>query len=83
MPKRSELELVFADRQGKIYNFPGLIAAGMKAGRFFELDPKYLLKLPATSELFMLPSRQPVGLHYESGKSVVLDRDPYAKTETP
>ena len=83
MPKKAALELVFSDSRGKIFNFPGLNAAGMKAGRFFSLDPKHLLKLPSSSELFLLPSRPPVGLHPESGESVVLDRDPYAKSETP
>ncbi len=77
-----KLELVFADQRGKIYNFPGLRAAGMKAGNYFELDPKYLLKLPAASDLFVLPSREPVGLN-QNGIPVVLDQEPYSKSKTP
>lgn len=83
MPAKPEPQLVFADRAGKIYNFPGLAAAGMKAGRFFRLDQKYFLKLPASSELFMLPARRPVGFDLQSGATVRLDNDPYAKSNKP
>lgn len=55
----------------------------MKAGSFFELDPKNLLKLPSSSELFTLPARQPVGLDKASGAVVTLDRDPYSKSPEP
>lgn len=78
-----KLELVFADKRGKVFTFPGLRSAGMKARRYFELDPKALLKLPAASELFILPARAPVGLDPESGEAVVLDSDPYARSKTP
>lgn len=55
----------------------------MKAGSFFELDPKSLLKLPSSSELFTLPARLPVGLDRTSGTVVTLDRDPYSKSQEP
>lgn len=83
MSNRFKPQLVFADRRGKIYNFPGLLAAGMKAGRFFELHPKNLIKLPASSEFFVLPAREPIGLHPENQAVVRFDSDPYAKSKSP
>ncbi len=77
-----KLELVFSDEKGKIYNFPGLRPAGMKAGRFFELDVKSMLKLPGSSELFLLPGRCPVGWN-DSDKSVSLACDPYNSSQSP
>ena len=83
MARRSGLELVFADKRGKIFNFPGLDPAGMKAGSFFRLDPKTLLKLPSSSEFFMLSARRPVGLDKESGATTTLESDPYTKSSEP
>ncbi len=81
--KKSALELVFANAKGKVFNFPGLSASGMKGGHFFELNPKQLVKLPSHAELFMLPDRLPVGLDPKTGQSVVLDKDPYSKNAEP
>lgn len=63
-----------------MFNFPGLRAAGMKAGGFFSLEDAPLVRLPDSSELFMLPERAPVGFDPETGKTVILTTDPYAKT---
>ncbi len=76
-------ELVFADKAGKVFNFPGLRPAGMKAGRFFELDAAPLVRLPDSSELFMLPERLPVGFDPDTGKQVTLDCDPYSERAEP
>ena len=79
MKRRDFPQLLFSDEKGKIYPFEGLEAAGMKAGRFFRLDPKEFLKLPDFSELFMLPGRVPVGLDPETGLAQALPFDPYSK----
>ena len=56
----------------------------MKAGAFFELDPKGLLKLPDASELFLLPARWPVGLdRTDPGAPLTLESDPYSKLQEP
>ena len=55
--------LLFSDAKGRVFDFPGLEAAGMKAGEFYRLDPAWLVPLPAASELFMLPDRAPVGFN--------------------
>ncbi len=72
-------QLLFAAPDGKIYPFPGLEACGMKAGRYFSLDPSSFVKLPSSSELFLLPDRFPVGLDPDSGEPVVLEADPYSE----
>ena len=79
MKKKDFPQLLFADEKGKVYPFPGLEAAGMKAGQFFHLDPKEFLKLPDFSELFMLPERVPVGFDPETGAVTPLLSDPYSK----
>jgi len=78
-----QFELVFADKAGKVYNFPGLEPAGMKAGRFFRLDDAPLVRLPDSSELFLLPDRVPVGFDPETGKQITLDSDPYSESPEP
>lgn len=76
-------ELVFADKAGKVFNFPGLRPAGMKAGMFFELDDAPLVRLPDSSELFMLPDRLPVGFDPATGEQVTLEGDPYTEQGEP
>jgi len=72
-------ELLVADKKGRIYNVPGVQAAAMKAGRFFSLPPKDLLKLPPASELFMLPQRPAVGYVAREKRFVAFSRNPAAK----
>lgn len=83
LPKPSEFELVFADVKGKAYNFSGLRAAGMKAGAYFSLEDAPLVRLPDSSELFLLPERLPVGFDPESGETILLESDPYSKKPKP
>ncbi|MFA5143067.1 MAG: radical SAM protein [Candidatus Omnitrophota bacterium] len=64
--------LVVADSAGKIFGYPPLEPAGMKAGAFFVLEPDKLVKLPAGSQLFRLPRRMPVGGDPQTGRFVVL-----------
>ncbi len=78
-----QFELVFADKVGKVYNFPGLRPAGMKAGLFFGLEDAPLVQLPDSSELFLLPDRSPVGFDPETGELVTLGSDPYSESEEP
>lgn len=72
-------QLLFANRDGKIYNSPHLEAAGMKGGHFFRLRPDELIKLPAGSELFMLPERLPVGYDPQADDFTPLKENPLSK----
>jgi pyruvate-formate lyase-activating enzyme len=55
----------------------------MKAGMFFELESAPLLRLPDSTELFMLPDRLPTGFDSDTGKQVTLETDPYSKLAEP
>lgn len=58
---KDKIKLLVSDRKGRISEIPRLGATGMKAGNFFGLTVPDLIKLPKTSELFMLPDRSPIG----------------------
>lgn len=75
--------LVFADEKGRVYDHPGLEAAGMRGGRFSRLDVRNLVKLPSSSELFLLPDRSPVGFDRETGEFLEIGADPYSKEGRP
>ena len=64
---QSKIQLLVADKGGKIFEVPDLTATGMKAGQPFALSAVDLIKLPPTSELFALPDRLPVGYDAASG----------------
>jgi len=51
----------------------------MKGAEFFRLSPGSLIKLPADSELFMLPGRVPVGFDPEKRSFVQLKNNPLIK----
>ncbi|MDP3804487.1 MAG: radical SAM protein [Candidatus Omnitrophota bacterium] len=66
-------KLLVSDKKGNISIHPKLEAAGMKAGHFFRLHGRDLVKLPAGSRLFMLPSRLPVGHNSQANSFVAVD----------
>ena len=71
--KKETPKLLAADKKGNIYDIPDLAAAGMKAGHYFNLTDRDLLKLPDGSELFMLPDRKPIGYNNQTKEFVSLD----------
>ncbi|MBN2097483.1 MAG: radical SAM protein [Candidatus Omnitrophica bacterium] len=75
--KRKYPQLLICDQQGRIYNLPDWQATGMKGGCFFPLGAKELIKLPAGSELFMLPGRLAVGYDRAAQRCVVLEPKGY------
>jgi len=81
--KKDMLQLVVADKCGKIYAIDYLQATGMKAGTFFKLVKKDLIELPFGSELFIMPQRLAIGYDYQSKGFVAIDRNPYSKKEEP
>jgi len=83
-PRKKEiLQLVVADKHGKICAVDYLQATGMKSGTFFKLAKKDLIELPFGSELFIMPQRSSVGYDYQSKGFVAIDRNPYSKKEEP
>jgi len=69
--------LVFADLKGNIADFPQLNMAGMSGGQFVRPALDDLIPLPEGSELFVLPSRMPIGCHQDTGAPVLLEENPY------
>jgi pyruvate-formate lyase-activating enzyme len=70
--------LVYADEQGRLYDWPGLEMAGSCGGRWRSLVPGDWIPLPPGSELFVLPQRLPVGYHRSRKRFEVLRGDPCA-----
>ena len=66
-------QLLYSDKNGKIFEEPGLDAAVMKAGRIGRIDPSELIELPTGSQLFVLPERQAIGYDRAAGVPAVSD----------
>ncbi len=54
-----------ADEAGKIWDLPGLRAAGAAGPRLFPLTREALVRLPYATELMSLPERNPVALRLD------------------
>lgn len=65
--------LLYSDKKGRVFEFPGLEAVAMKAGRIFRIDPSELIELPEGSQLFSLPKRPAIGYDASSGQNVSSD----------
>jgi len=72
--------LLFADSQGKIYDFPHLKMAGRSGRIFHPINPQDLIPLPEGSELFVVPGRLPVGWDDQHDEMVVLNENPSGVT---
>ncbi|MGH7197876.1 MAG: radical SAM protein [Candidatus Omnitrophota bacterium] len=79
----AQIQLVFADKNGRIYPYPGLEGVGMKAGHYSRLDPRHLVPLPEHAEFFLLPDRVAVGYDAQTNEFVELPYNPYSQTEEP
>lgn len=64
-------QLLYSDKNGKIFEEPGLKAAAMKAGRISRIDQSELIELPPGSQLFMLPERLAIGYGGPAGDRMV------------
>jgi pyruvate-formate lyase-activating enzyme len=67
--------LVFADGEGRIYDHPRLLMAGVDGGEPVLVPETDLLPLPQGSDLFTLPGRDPIGIDPSTGKQAVLQGD--------
>ncbi|NOX24896.1 MAG: radical SAM protein, partial [Deltaproteobacteria bacterium] len=68
--------LLFADRQGKIFDFPDLQMAGRSARDICRPELTDLIPLPEGSELFVLPHRYPAGFDPQDGQAAILKENP-------
>lgn len=69
--------LVYADAQGRIIDWPELEMVGRGGGGWQRLQPEDWIPIPEGSELFLLPSRLPVGYSHSHKRFETLSRDPF------
>ncbi len=74
---RNRPALVYADAEGRIFDWPHLEMAGRSGSSFERLRPGDWIELPQGSELFVLPGRAPVGYDRKKRSFKVLSADPY------
>lgn len=72
--------LVYADTDGRIIDWPELEMVGRSGCRWHRLELGQWIPLPEGSELFLLPSRFPVGFSKKQKRFQVLERDPCNST---
>ena len=70
--------LVYADEEGRIFEWPQLEMLGASGSEYRRLDPGDWIPLPPGSELFLLPSRQPVGYNPRKRLIEILADDPHS-----
>ncbi|WP_456324416.1 radical SAM protein [Desulfonauticus submarinus] len=81
--KKIKPHLVFADKQGNIYDHPHLLML-VRRGKEWGLPyPGELIELPPESTFYLLPERQAVGLDPDTGKIEVLEEAPVAAFIAP
>ncbi len=67
------MNLLYADRQGNIYDHPELKTLVRRGDEFALPRPDEIIPLPDESELFLLPQRRAIGLNEETGEIEVLE----------
>jgi pyruvate-formate lyase-activating enzyme len=70
--------LVYADEEGRILDWPHLEMVGRSASQFKRVHREDWIPLPEGSELFLLPSRTPVGFDRQKRRFRDLHEDPHA-----
>ncbi len=73
--------LLFADREGRIYDHPYLLAMGLSGYDVVLPEREDFIPLPPGSALYVLPERYPVGYDPEAGKPEILYENPYRPGE--
>lgn len=74
---KSRPVLIYADAEGRIIDWPELEMVGRGGGGWRRLQPRDWIPMPEGSELFLLPSRLPVGYSPSDKRFQVVARDPF------
>jgi len=69
--------LVYADEKGNIFDFPEMEMVGRTGREWERIQPGDWIPMPAGSELFLLPSRLPIGFHLRKKTFEPLAHDPF------
>ncbi|OAG27667.1 radical SAM protein [Thermodesulfatator autotrophicus] len=75
-PEKSP-RLLFADREGRIYDHPYLLAMGLSGYDVVLPEKEDFIPLPIGSALYVLPGRYPVGYDPYKDEPVVLKENPF------
>jgi len=73
MPATQTPHLVYADSSGQIYDEPGLLMLVRRGDELALPRPDELIPLPESSDLFLLPGRNALGLDPETGSVEVME----------
>ena len=63
---------LYADKNGEIFDKPGIFGAGRIGNEIVKLTPKDLIKLPESADLMFLPKRKAIG-YSKSNELVTID----------
>lgn len=66
------MNLVYADKDGNVFDHPGLLGLGRSGDQIVELMEEELIPLPGGATLVSLPFTRPVGLDPETGQMTAL-----------
>lgn len=71
--KKPQPRMLFADKDGQIYDHPDLLLLCRRGDEFGLPRPDEIIPLPEESEFFMLPGRHAMGYNAESGSVEVME----------
>jgi pyruvate-formate lyase-activating enzyme len=69
------MNLVFADRQGNVFDHPDFIGLGRHGDQVTEILEDELIPLPEGATLVSLPDTRPIGIDVESGEMKIVPGD--------
>ncbi len=75
--------MLFADKQGRIYEHPYLKMAGFWADEPVEIEPEDLIPLPEFSKLFFIPDCHPIGIDPGTGEYLMVETMELEEGEVP
>jgi pyruvate-formate lyase-activating enzyme len=73
-------DLIVADAEGNIMDFPGLAMMGRSGDYLLPVSADETIPLPPGSHLYVIPGRHPIGMDRESGEIIILTENPYDGT---
>ena len=76
MVKEKTILAVVADKQGEVFEHPGLLLAGMNGSEAVRPKSEEMIPMPEGSRLFTIPQTPPIGFDRRSGKLLTTDRLP-------
>ncbi len=76
MSKQKTILALVADETGEVFEYPGLLMAGMNGISIRQPEADELIPLPEGSRLFTIPGTPPIGFDHKSGQQITIDSLP-------